>query len=46
MISKRKGFTSSDNCSNKKEDKEKVEILRMLAGLRKKILKLDSKPKK
>jgi hypothetical protein len=37
---KRKGFTSSEDCSNKEEDKEKVEILRMLAGLRKKVLKL------
>ena len=45
MTSKRKPFTSSEDCSKEKEDKEKVEILRMLAGVRKKVLKLCSSPR-
>ena len=39
MISKRKGFTSSTNCSKEKESKEKIDILRMLKGIEKKVLK-------
>lgn len=38
MISKRKRFTSPDNCSKEKKSKEKIDILRMLKGIEKKVL--------
>lgn len=39
MVVKRKPFTSSEDCSKEKESKEKIDILRMLKGIEKKILK-------
>ncbi len=46
MIDNKKRLTSRKNNSKEKEDKEVIDILKMLKGIKKKVIQLNNKPQK